>query len=117
MRISRLRTSLLAVLAAVFAGAAPAGPPQPVTAGPGDDPVAVAVRQHSKAALSLGSSPRGAAELWRLNRVRDDADDLAPLVATYSNISERAVADPFTRFTARWLLADLERSRGRLPRV
>src|SRR3954468_3076520 len=101
-----------------ISGGTLAGPPAAAPApGPNDDPVAAAVRQHSRAALSLGSSPRGAAELLRLSRLRDEMDDLAPLVATYGNISERAVADPFTRFTARWLLADLEKARGRLPRV
>ncbi|HVE87888.1 MAG TPA: cell division protein FtsK, partial [Myxococcales bacterium] len=102
----------LGLLAAALWTGALAGPPPPA-----DDPVATAVHQHAKAALQLGSSPRGAAELWRLNRLRDETEDLAPLVAAYSNLSERQVADPFTRFTARWLLADLERARGRLPRV
>ncbi|HEY8205891.1 MAG TPA: DUF3857 domain-containing protein [Myxococcaceae bacterium] len=112
-----MRSLGLFFLLSAFSGAALAGPPPVAPAGPSDDPVAVAVRQHARAALSLGSSPRGAAELLRLNRLRDETDDLAPLVATYSNLSERAVADPFTRFTARWLLADLEKARGRLPRV
>ncbi len=118
MRIPAQLWVLLAVT--VVAGSALAGPPPPpppAVAGPNDDPVALAVRQHARAALSLGSSPRGAAALLRLHRLRDETDDLAPLVSTYANISERAVADPFTRATARWLLANLEASRGRLPRV
>src|SRR5262245_30592412 len=109
--LPRLRVVLAAIsIAAGTVLAAPAAPPP-------DDPVAVAVHQHARAALSLASSPRGAAELLRLHRLREETDDLAPLVATYANISERGSADPFTRFTARWLLADIERARGRLPRV
>lgn len=106
----------LCFLALAFTGTALAAAPV-APAGPNDDPVAVAVKQHSRAALTLGSSPRGAAELLRLNRLRDVTDDLAPLVATYANLSERGGTDPFTRFMARWLLADLEKSRGRLLKV
>src|SRR5436190_18291015 len=113
----RLSLRHLWFLLVALSGAALARPPPAAAPGPADDPVAAAVRQHARAALSLGSSPRGAAELLRLHRLRDETDDLAPLVAAYSNISERQVADPFTRFTARWLLLDLERARGRLPRL
>ena len=115
MRFRTRPRVLLAVAVAAAGGALAASPPS--SPAPSDDPVAAAVRLHSRAALSQGSSPRGAAALIRLHRLRDEADDLAPLVATYGNIAERAVADPFTRFTARWLLADVERARGRLPRV
>src|SRR4051812_8045139 len=113
----RLSPRHLWFLLAAFSAVAFAKPQPAAAPGPSDDPVAAAVRQHARAALSLGSSPRGAAELLRLNRLWDETDDLAPLVAAYSNISERGVADPFTRFTARWLLADLEKARGRLPRA
>lgn len=108
---SPLRLGVCFAVAALAGGALAAPPP------PADDPVAGAVQQHSRAALLMASSPRGAASLLRLHRLQEEADDLAPLAATYTNIAERGVADPFTRFTARWLLADLERARGRLPRV
>jgi tetratricopeptide (TPR) repeat protein len=109
LQIARMRPSLLAALLAALWAARPAHA--------ADDPVTEAVRHHTRNALSQASSPRGAAHLGRLHRLRDEVEDLTTISSVLSTVSERRTVDPFTRFTARLLWADVERARGRLPRA
>ncbi|OJT16357.1 cell division protein FtsK [Archangium sp. Cb G35] len=73
-----------------------------------------AAREQAEEALKLASSPRGAAHLIRLHTLREDLEDLTPLVKTYAEVATRRDTDPGTRATAWFLFMDLERSRGRL---
>ena len=78
---------------------------------------ATAAREQAEEALKLASSPRGAAQLIRLHALREDLEDLTPLVKTYAEVATRRDTDPGTRTTAWHLFMDLERSRGRLTRA
>ena len=78
---------------------------------------ATAAREQADEALKLASSPRGAALLLRLHDLREDLEDLTPLVKTYTEVSSRRDTDPNTRATAQLLMMDLERARGRLNRA
>ena len=81
------------------------------------DNSATAAREQAEAALQLATSPRGAAQLIRLHDLKEDLEDLTPLVRTYTEVATRRDSDPGTRTTAQLLLVDLERSRGRMTRV
>jgi tetratricopeptide (TPR) repeat protein/transglutaminase-like putative cysteine protease len=76
-----------------------------------------AAREQAEEALKHASSPRGAAQLIRLHALREDLEDLTPLVKTYAEVATRRDTDPGTRTTAWHLFMDLERSRGRLTRA
>ncbi|MBF5046586.1 DUF3857 domain-containing protein [Aggregicoccus sp. 17bor-14] len=99
---------LLLALAPLPSGAAAGAP------APDRDPVPAQVREASARALQLAGSPRGAAQLVRLHGLADEVEDLAPLAAVYEQVLARKGTDPGTRDTARLLLLDLERGRGRL---
>jgi tetratricopeptide (TPR) repeat protein len=78
---------------------------------------ATAAREQAEEALRLASSPRGVAHLLRLHALREDLEDLTPLVKTYGEVISRRDSDAGARATAHLLLMDLERARGRLQRA
>ncbi|WNG24156.1 DUF3857 domain-containing protein [Cystobacter fuscus] len=90
----------------------------PLLARAATNPSAAEAQQEAEQALSLASSPRGAAHLLRMQALEPDLDDLTLLAKTYTEVAtSRKFVDPGTRATAQFLMLDLERARGRLNRA
>ncbi|HLL81161.1 MAG TPA: DUF3857 domain-containing protein, partial [Longimicrobium sp.] len=93
-----------------------AAPLVAVAATPADPTVELA-QSYAQQALDESKSPRGAAALLRLHALRDDLEDLAVLGNTYVQLVADRRADPFVRTTARMLLMDVEKARGRMTKA
>ncbi len=105
--MSRARVALLPLLLLPLLASAAGAP----------DPLAQEAELYRQQALQHADSPRGAAALFRLHALKEEVAELAPMAQTLAQVADGGGTHPLTRSTAELLLMDVERSRGRLPRV
>ncbi|HMK73455.1 MAG TPA: cell division protein FtsK, partial [Myxococcaceae bacterium] len=90
----------------------------PLLAAPsGPDPIARAVAERSREALSTAASPRGTAALLRLDELREYVQEDRLIERTLDQVAKGALTDPFTRTTARMLQLQAAREQGDVPRA
>ena len=80
-------------------------------------PTEALARSLAAEALQKSASPRAAAALLRLHALKDEVDDLASLGEPLAALSSKSTTHPQVRSLARFLLADVERARGRSRRA
>jgi cellulose synthase operon protein C len=94
----------LALLVPLLAATPPAG-----------DPIATALAERTAQALASASSPRGTAELLRLEELREEIPDSNQLDRTLDRVARSPGSDAFTRTSARLLLLQSARERAEVP--
>lgn len=82
-----------------------------------DDPVLRLQQQRLEETRLRSPSPRAAASLIRLHLLKDQVEDLRPIVRAEQALAADPKVNPLLRAEAQLLLLELERSRGRSPRV
>jgi tetratricopeptide (TPR) repeat protein/transglutaminase-like putative cysteine protease len=102
--------------AAPAADAVDAPPPElPEPAPRLDDPFVVELAAYRADAIARARTSEAALPLLRSFNLRDRLSSLAPLARLYGEFAESGAVQPEVRSLARYLLALVQRSRGRLP--
>ena len=89
----------------------------PELAARSDDPFLQRLEGYRADARAKARTPEAALPLLRAISLKDQLPSLAPLASLYAEFSEKAGVNPEVRALARYLLAHVEKSRGRLPRA
>ncbi|MGI5863203.1 MAG: DUF3857 domain-containing protein [Myxococcales bacterium] len=119
----RTLSAITSVLAALFVASPLAAAAQPsagasevALAAPKGDPFLAQLEAHKADAQARARSPEAALPLLRAFELRDRLPTLAPLVQLFRQYAEWRAVPPEVRSLARFLLASVERSRGRVSR-
>ncbi|MBI5544987.1 MAG: DUF3857 domain-containing protein [Deltaproteobacteria bacterium] len=80
-----------------------------------DDPFVAELEAHKAEAIARARGPEAALPLLRAFNLRDRLSTLAPLAKLYGQFADWGAVQPEVRSLARYLLAQVQYSRGRLP--